>query len=205
MRAVFTRKCGSICHHPADAESRQEAQEHKLLHGFRRNCRQHAQAEEGRRSDEHGPSADTIGKNAEQHRTAQHTKEPCAKDRAETFWVDVPILRQGGRDKPHRLDVESIHKNYGADQNHDLLLERAEGMRIDQAGNICGGWVAGIRRTQDGGFRGGLLGRNALTRKGHQVISVRDVKHGYWLDRQGPSSPSITAGAGAGHDCLANA
>ena len=37
------------------------------------------------------------------------------------------------------------------------------------------------------------------------MISVRDVTHGHWLDQEGPSSPSITAGADAGHDCLANA
>jgi hypothetical protein len=57
-------------------------------------------------------------------------------------------------------------------------------MRVDQAGNVHDGGIAGIRRAKGGGFRGRHLAGNASTRNGHRIVSVRDVTHGDWPDRK---------------------
>ena len=96
LRAVFACQRDRVSHHPADAEPGQKAKEDQLLHGHGRSRTQHAQAEECRRSDEHRPSANTIGKNAQQHRAKQHAKEPRAKNGAKRRRVDDanPVSRR---------------------------------------------------------------------------------------------------------------
>ena len=70
-----------------------------MLRGLN-HCRgQHAQAKECGGSNEHRPSANTIGNNAQEHRTKQHTNEPGAENGTESCRVDVPIMCQGGCDK----------------------------------------------------------------------------------------------------------
>ena len=143
-----------------------------MLRGLN-HCRgQHAQAKECGGSNEHRPSANTIGNNAQEHRTKQHTNEPGAENGTESCRVDVPIMCQGGRDKSYGLDIEAIHDHHTPDQDHDPFLERTERTLIDQISDAHSRWIAGIRRSKGGGFRG------------HWTISVVDVTHGYlWIRR----------------------
>jgi hypothetical protein len=154
LRAVFACDRDGVRQHTADAESGQKAQEGQLLRGLN-HCRgQHAQAKECGGSNEHRPSANTIGNNAQEHRTKQHTNEPGAENGTESCRVDVPIMCQGGRDKSYGLDIEAIHDHRTPDQDHYPFLERTERTLIDQISDVHSRWIAGIRRSKGGGFRG---------------------------------------------------
>jgi hypothetical protein len=57
-------------------------------------------------------------------------------------------LHDGRRDEAHGLHVEAVHHHRAADQQQDPFLEAADGVAVDQRGNVDGGRCAATARAR---------------------------------------------------------